>query len=145
MSEARASDDWRYLRVAFLVVLAFAVAQLAGWLVYRTVSDETTALSETEQCLRREKLLPVASVRDDPVARSARGGALATRVEGNGVHVAIATSDAEAAAIVAAYLETTGRNVETRLERRGRVVYLWEQALPPTPTQRQTMYDCWYE
>ena len=145
MSEARASEDWRYLRVSFLVVLAFAVAQLAGWLVIRTVRDETTALSETEQCLRREKLLPVASVRDDPVARSARGGALATRVEGNGVHVAIATSDAEAAAIVAAYLETTGRNVETRLERRGRVVYLWEQALPPTPTQRQTMYDCWYE
>jgi hypothetical protein len=79
------------------------------------------------------------------VAATARGGALATRVEGNGVHVAIATSDAEAAELVASYLETTGRSVELRLERRGHVVYLWEQAVAPTPTQRQTMYDCWYE
>ncbi len=145
MSELRASDDWRYLRVAFLVVLAFVVAQLAGWLVYRAVHNGPTALSLTDRCLRREKLLSVFPVLDDPVARSARGGALATRVEGNRVHVAIATSDAEAAALVATYLETAGRNVETRLERRGRVVYLWEQALRPTPTQRQTMYDCWYE
>ena len=84
---------------------------------------------------------PVSSAREAPERRSrARrsrrafrsGGALATRVEGNGVHVAIATSDAEAAALVPTYLETTGRNVETRLERRGRVVYLWERAVPLT-------------
>ena len=145
MKETRASDEWRYLRVAFVVVLAFVVAQVAGWLVYRSAHHGPTALSLTDRCLRREKLLSVGPVRDDPVARSAPGGALATRVEGNGVHVAIATSDAEAAALVATYLENTGRNVETRLERRGRVVYLWEQAVAPTPTQRQTMYDCWYE
>ena len=145
MNEPRASDDWRYLRVAVVVVLAFVVAQLAGWLVYRSVHHGPTALALTDRCLRREKLLSVGPVLDDPVARSAHGGALATRVEGNGVPVAIATSDAEAAALVATYLEKTGRNVETRLERRGRVVYLWEQALVPTPTQRQTMYDCWYE
>jgi hypothetical protein len=145
MNEPRGSAEWRYLRVAFVVVLAFVVAQLVGWLVYRSVHHGPTALSLTDRCLRREKLLSVGPVLDDPVARSARGGALATRVEGNGVHVAIATSDAEAAALVATYLEKTGRNVETRLERRGRVVYLWEQALAPTPTQRQTMYDCWYE
>ena len=145
MSEPGASDDWPYLRVAFMVVLAFVVAQLAGWIVYRAVRHEPTALSLTDRCLRREKLLRVGPVLDDPVAGSAHGGALATRVEGNGVHVAIATSDAEAAALVATYLETAGRNVETRLERRGRVIYLWEQALAPTPTQRQTMYDCWYE
>ena len=145
MNEPRGSAEWRYLRVAIVVVLAFVVAQLVGWLVYRSVHHGPTALSLTDRCLRREKLLSVGPVRDDPVARSAHGGALATRVEGNGVHVAIATSDAEAAALVATYLENTGRNVETRLERRGRVVYLWEQAVAPTPTQRQTMYDCWYE
>ena len=145
MNEVRHADEWRYLRVAFVAVLALVVAQLAGWLVYRAAHDEPTALALTDRCLRREKLLSVGPVLDDPVAGSAHGGALATRVEGNGVHVAIATSDAEAAALVATYLETAGRNVETRLERRGRVVYLWEQALEPTPTQRQTMYDCWYE
>jgi hypothetical protein len=30
-----------------------------------------------------------------------------------------------------------------RLERRGKVVYVWEGV--STPTQRQTMYDCHYD
>lgn len=145
MTEPPAADEWRYLRVGFTVVLVLVVAELVGWLVYRSVHHAPTALALTERCLVREKLLRIEPLRDDPVAGTARGGALATRVEGNGVHVVIARSDAEAEKLVAAYLETTGRNVEVRLDRRGRVVYLWEQAVAPTPTQRQTMYDCWYE
>jgi hypothetical protein len=145
VNEPRDAEDWGYLRVGFAVVLVLVVVELAGWLVYRSVHHGPTALALTEKCLRREKLLQIEPLRDDPVAGTARGGALATRVEGDGVHVAIARSDAEAAKLVAAYLDTTGRNVEIRLDRRGHVVYLWEQAVPPTPTQRQTMYDCWYE
>ena len=67
-----------------------------------------------------------------------------TRVEGNGVHVAIARSEDEARELADAYL-ATGRKIELRLDVRGRVVYVWEAPREPSPTQRQTMYDCWYE
>lgn len=139
------TEEWRYLRIACAVVAVLVAAELAGWLVYRSRPHGPSALERTETCLRREKLLPVEPVGDDPIASSARGGALATRVEGNGVHVSIARSDTEAAQLADAYLRTAGRGISQRLEVRGRVVYVWEQALEPTPTQRQTMYDCWYE
>ena len=58
------------------------VAQLAGWVVHRSVHHEPSALELTEKCLRREKLLPIESIGVDPIASTARGGALATRVEG---------------------------------------------------------------
>ena len=51
----------------------------------------------------------------------------------------------EAAQLADAYLQTAGRAISLRLEVRGRVVYVWEQSREPTPTQRQTLYDCWYE
>lgn len=139
------AEEWRYLRIACALVAVFVAAELVGWLVYRSRPHGPSALERTETCLRREKLLSVEPVGDDPIAGSARGGALATRVEGNGVHVAIATSDAEAAQLADAYLRTAGRRIQLRLELRGRVVYVWEQPREPSPTQRQTMYDCWYE
>ena len=135
-------EEWRYLRIACAIVALLVGAELVGWLVYRPHGP--SALERTETCLRREKLLSVEPVVDDPIASSARGGALATRVEGNGVHVAIARSDPEASQLADAYLRT-GRAISLRLEVRGRVVYVWEQAREPTPTQRQTLYDCWYE
>jgi hypothetical protein len=145
LTESRSSDEWRYLRVACAVVAALVVAQLVGWLVYRSVHDEPTALEETERCLRREKLLPVEPLPGDSPTARARGGGLATRVEGNGVQVAITKSEEEAQELAGLLLETQGRNIEGRLEVRGRVVYVWEGADGPSPTQRQTMYDCWYE
>jgi hypothetical protein len=143
MSDVARDDEWRYLRVATVVVAVLILAETAGWLVYRSVHHEPTALELTEKCLRREKLLPIESVGGDEVAASARGGATATRVEGNGVHVVIAKSDDEAAELADVYLQTAGRNIANRLEARGKVVYVWEAV--PSPTQRQTMYDCWYE
>ena len=137
-------EEWRYLRAGFVIVLALVVAQVGGWLVYRAVHDEPSALELTEKCLRREKLLPVEPVRGDPIAARARGGALATRVEGNGVYVVIAKSEDEAIELANAYLATAGRKIEIRLERRGKVVYVWELVRVPSPTQRQTMYDCRY-
>jgi hypothetical protein len=139
------ADEWRYLRAACVVVAVIVVAEITGWLVYRSVHHGPTPLELTAKCLRREKLLPVESAGDDPIAATASGGALATRVEGNGVHVAIATSDREAAELANAYLHTQGRRIELRLDVRGRVVYVWEAPTRPTVTQRQTMYDCWYE
>lgn len=137
--------EWRYLRAACVIVVVLVVAQVGGWLVYRSVHHGPTPLELTEKCLRREKLLPIESLDGDTIAASARGGAIATRVEGNGVHVAIATSDREAAELADEYLHTAGRQIELRLDVRGRVVYVWEAPTRPTATERQTMYDCWYD
>jgi hypothetical protein len=145
VSATHTADEWRYLRAACAVVLVLVVAELAGWLVYRSSPHGPSALERTEKCLRQEKLLQIEPVASDPVAGTARGGALATRVEGNGVHVVIAKSDDEAAKLADEYRRTAGREIEVRLDVRGRVLYVWEEAREPTPTQRQTMYDCWYE
>jgi hypothetical protein len=144
VTELRSPDEWRYLRVACALVVVLVVAQFAGWVVYRSVHHDPSALELTEKCLRREKLLPIESIGVDPIASTAHGGALATRVEGNGVQVVIATSDEEAEELATTYL-MTGRKIELRLDVRGRVLYVWELPRLPSPTQRQTMYDCWYE
>ncbi len=113
------------MRAACAFVAVLVVAELVGWHVYRSVHHGPTALELTEKCLRREKLLPIESLTGDPIARTARGGTLATRVEGNGVQVVIATSDDEAARLEAAYLRT-GRKIRLRLDVRGHVLYVWE-------------------
>ncbi len=140
----RAAGEWRYLRVACVLVALLVLGQLVGWAVYRSVHHGPTALELTEKCLRREKLLEIESLTGDPIARSARGGTLATRVQGNGVQVVIARSAEEAARLKAAYLQV-GRQIRLRLDVRDRVLYVWELTQVPSPTQRQTMYDCWYE
>jgi hypothetical protein len=140
----RPTEEWRYLRGGLALVAVLVVTQLTGWMVYSSVHRDPSALELTERCLRREKLLAVDSIGTDPIARSAHGGALSTRVEGNGVHVVFATSDEEAAELATAYLRT-GRKIELRLDVRGRVLYVWEKPRRASPTQRQAMYDCWYE
>ena len=144
MTESHAADEWRYLRVACALVSVLVAAQVVGWFVYRSVHDEPTALELTEKCLRREKLLGVTLAASDPIAGTARGGTLATRVGDNGVVVAIAASDDEAAELADAYL-ATGRKIELRLDRRDRVIYVWELPRAPSSVERQTMYDCWYQ
>jgi hypothetical protein len=139
-----ARDEWRYLRFAYVLVGVVVVAQVVGWIVYRSVHDEPTALELTEKCLRREKLLDVQFGGIDPIAGSARKGALATRVGDNRVVVVIAASDDEAVELADAYL-ATGRKIELRLDRRVRVIYVWELPREPSSVERQTMYDCWYQ
>jgi len=138
---AVADWEWRYLRGALVALAALVAVQIAGWLVYRVVHEETPPLQETIRCLTREKLL-VLDPATDPIAASARNGWVATRVEGNGVHVAIARSTSEAERLVDLYRSVAGE-LAGRLERRGKVVYLWEGV--SSPTQRQTMYDCHYD
>ena len=143
MTDGGTRDEWRYLRAAFVVVGCLALAETAGWLVYRTVHEGTTALEETERCLRREKLLETVRT-GDPIATGAGGGTLLTRVGGDAVQVVIASSDDEAAELEAAY-RRTGRRIDLRLDVHGRVLYVWEPVRRPSPTQRQTLYDCWYQ
>ena len=138
---AVAHREWRYLRGALVALATIVALQVAGWLVYRVVHEETPPLDETIRCLTREKLLEL-TTSADPIAASARGGWVATRVEGNGVHIAIARSTSEAERILGYYRSVAGE-LTGRLERRGKVVYLWEGV--SSPTQRQTMYDCHYD
>jgi hypothetical protein len=138
---AFADWEWRYLRGALVAVVALVALQIGGWLVYRVVHEETPPLGETIRCLTREKLLELTPA-TDPIAASARGGWVATRVEGNGVHAAIARSTSEAERLVDLYRSVAGE-LTGRLERRGKVVYIWEGV--SSPTQRQTMYDCHYD
>jgi hypothetical protein len=133
--------EWRYLRGALGAIAVVVALQIGGWLVYRAVHEETPPLSETIRCLTREKLLELVTD-TDPIAASARGGWVATRVEGNGVHAAIAHSTSEAERLVDLYTSVAGE-LTGRLERRGKVVYIWEGVA--SPTQRQTMYDCHYD
>ena len=134
--------EWRYLRGALIALAAVVAVQIAGWLVYRAVHEETPPLQETIRCLTREKLLVLDAAATDPIAASARGGWVATRVEGNGVHAAIARSTSEAERLVDLYQSVAGE-LTGKLERRGKVVYVWEGVA--SPTQRQTMYDCHYD
>jgi hypothetical protein len=143
VNERAASEEWRYLRAAFAVVGCLALAETAGWLGYRAVHEGPTALELTERCLRREKLLETIPAAD-PIAATAGGGALLTRVGGDAVQVVIASSEEEAAALEAAY-RRTGRRIDLRLDVRDRVLYVWEPVRRPSPTQRQTLYDCWYQ
>ena len=71
MTERAASEEWRYLRAAFAVVGCLALAETAGWLVYRAVHEGPTALELTERCLRREKLLETTPAAD-PIASDGR-------------------------------------------------------------------------
>ena len=63
-------------------------------------------------------------------------------IETNGVTVAVAGDENEAPSGSRQPTARSGATSATRLELRGRTVYLWER--PPSPTQRQTMFNCTY-
>jgi hypothetical protein len=138
--EARASE-WPSIRLGLAGACLLVVLAFAAWAVETASTDEPSRLAQTERCLRREKLLDVRPVKPDPIAAEASAGALATTVEGNGLHVLLARSKREAARLAAAYRQIGGE-LRGRLEVRDTVVYVWEGAA--TPTQRQTVYDCAY-
>ena len=132
--------EWRYLRGALAVLAAVVALQIAGWLVYRVVHEETPPLQETVRCLTREKVLELTTA-TDPIA-SARGGGSrpASRVTAS-------TSQSHARrAKPNGWSSSTNPSPATSpasFERKGKVVYIWEGV--STPTQRQTMYDCHYD
>jgi hypothetical protein len=133
------SSEWPYLRAGLLGVAALLVAALVGWGV-QTVRYEDRGFAELTRCLVNEKGAAVAETRD-PLARSAALGALDTVVETNRVTVAVAGSSQQAVRLATDY-EAVAGDLGPRLELRGRTVYLWER--PPSPTQRQTLFDCTY-
>ena len=134
-------SDWVFLRAGLLAVAALCVSALLGWGVYGVVHDERPVLLRITICLRAEKGATVEKPRD-PIAETAELGALRTVIETNGVTIAVAGDRESAERIVAAYRRVAPDLEEGRLERRGRLVYLWDR--PASPTQRQALFDCEY-
>lgn len=141
MNGTASSYEWAYLRAGLVAVAVLLVVAVVGWRVQQAVGDEAaTALERTTICLRYEKHATI-QTSVDPVARSADEGALRTVIETNAVTMSIASSPEEAGRIMSAY-RAVAPELGARLELRGRTVYLWER--PPSPTQRQTLFDCTY-
>jgi len=134
-------SDWVFLRAGLLAVAALCVSALVGWGVYSTVHEERPIIERITICLTAEKGVTVGTPRD-PIANGAELGALRTVIETNGVTIAIAKDRKSADRIIAAYRRVAPDLEEARLERRGRLVYLWDR--PASPTQRQALFDCEY-
>ena len=132
-------SDWPYVRGGLVAVALLVTAALVAWGIQAAVYEDP-GFEKTLRCLVNEKGAAVTTPRD-PIAGSAELGALATVVETNGVTVSVAASETSAERVAAAY-RSVGGDLGERLEVRGRTVYLWER--PPSPTQRQTVYDCAY-
>ena len=115
------------------------VAALVGWAI-ETSRYEDRGFQELRRCLTDEKGATIRTTRDS-IARSADLGALDTVIETNGVTVSVSSTRERAERIVAGY-RAVGGELGPRVELRGRTVYLWERS--PSPTQRQTMFDCTY-
>jgi len=133
MTERRAA------RLGLVGALVVVLAQLVVASAWSLTHDDPTLLDLTRRCLEREKGLVVEATTGDGVAASAGGGTLRTVVEGGLVTIALATSEAEAERLRAAY---ASGDPGPRLDVHGRYVALWLR--PPSPTQRQVTYDCAY-
>ena len=133
--------EWLYLRIALAVVALGVVAIVVVWKVHDIVHPRPTGLELTVFCLMDNHGVVAVVPAGDPLADSAGRGSLKATVEGNDVTVALASSEKEAARIEGYYRSVAG-DLEGRLERRGRTVYLWR--FSSSPTQRQAMYDCQY-
>lgn len=132
-------NEWVFLRAGFAAVGVLVVAALVGWAV-QTTRYEDPGFRELTRCLVEGRGAPVAATRD-PIARSAELGALDTVIETNRVTVAVA-GDAKEAERIASNYRSVADDLGERLEVRGRTVYLWER--PPSPTQRQALFNCTY-
>ena len=131
--------EWAYLRAGLAVVAVLVAAALVSWGV-QTAVYEDPAFERMQRCLVNEKLVAVEPA-TDPIARSAELGALRTVIETNGVTVSVAASRSGAERLADAY-RSVGGDLGARVELRGRTVYLWDRE--PSPTQRQTLFDCTY-
>ena len=121
MSE-RSHAERRWIRIGVVVATALLCLQLAAGVVRRSVSDVPSRLELVQTCLV-ERSTPFASVSDDLIARSATRGSLRTRVDGNGLTIALAGSESEAQRLVDAYaMVASAEFVRTLVDRRRKVV-----------------------
>ena len=129
-----------FLRAGLVAVAALCASALVAWGVYSIVHEEPDARTKISRCLVNEKGVTVEAPRD-PIAQSAELGALRAVVETNGVTISVAGDPEEAQRLLTAYRRVAD-DLEGRLEKRGRLVFLWDR--PASPTQRQALFDCEY-
>lgn len=134
-SGARRAEQ-RWVLVGVGLVASLLCAQVVAGFVR---ADEPTFLEKVQTCLT-ERATPFDEVSGDPVALSAKRGALRTTVDGNSVTVALGGSEDDAARIYDAYAALATEDAATRIDRRRKVVFLWERE--PTTAQREFMYLC---
>lgn len=132
-----AERRWTIIGVA--IVGAILLVQVLGGLVREATTDEPSRLDMVQTCLR-ERATPYERVAADPVALSAERGAVRTSVQGNGVTVSLGGSEKDAERVYDAYTAVGTADVESRLELRRKVVFLWDE--PPTAAQRAFMILC---
>lgn len=141
MSDKPDRREWLSLRIALGVVALIVAADVVGWKVHDIAHPRPTRLERSLACLKDEKGVVTVVPAGDPLSALAGAGSLRATIEGNGVTVALASSQKEAIKIER-YYHQVGGALRGRLERRDRTVYLWEGVAEPT--QRQAMYDCQY-
>lgn len=126
---------------AIAAVTCSGTLAAVGSFLYHELHSGPTAFARVVQCLTQEKGLALTTPERDMIA--SRGeGAVRTIIEGNPVTVVRASDLAVAAGIERDYASLGANEPPGRLERRSRIVYLWDR--PASPTQRQTAYDCEY-
>lgn len=125
------------------LVAGLALLLAAGSLAVSLVDDGEERIESMRRCLERERGFDVSEPPTGDPSLAADGGAYRSSVDGNVVTFAIAGSQRAAARLVA----SSHRALEAppapfQLERRGDVVLRWDR--PPSPAQRQALYDCTY-
>lgn len=139
--DAGALPERRPVLFAIAAVTCACVLAVIGSLAYRELHSGPTAFARIVQCLTKEKGLVLTTPERDVIA--SRGeGAVRTIIEGNPVTMVRAPNLSVAASIEHDYASVGANEPPGRLERRSRVVYVWDN--PASPTQRQTAYDCEY-
>lgn len=142
MNDNRDRLEWLSVRAALCVTALILIADVVGWKVYEAAqSAPPTRLELSLRCLNDEKGVATVVPAGDPVSGTAGAGSLRTTIEGNGVVVALASTE-EQAITIERYYHRVGGELRGRLERRDHTVYLWDGVA--SPTQRQAMYDCQY-
>ena len=137
----RGVDERRYVRVALAATAALLAVLAVGSAARDLVADEPSRLERMADCLEDERGFPITSAPADSPAVDADGGAFGSVVETNAVTIAIAGSQEQAEELERTLAATTA-GTRRRLERRGDLLFVWER--PPSPTQRQAVYDCSY-
>ena len=126
--------------IGVVLVASALAAQVVAGILREAVSDEPSYLEKVQTCLI-ERDTRFETIVGDFVALSAARGALRTSVEGNSVTVALGGSERDAERVYDDYAAlTTADVVRALLERRRKVVLLWERE--PTTSQREFMYLC---
>lgn len=135
-SSTRRAEQWWVLVGVGLVVSLLCAQVVVGFVR----ADEPSFLEKVKTCLT-ERATPFEEVSGDPIALTAKRGALRTTVDGNAVTVLLGGSENDAERLYEDYtVVASDEVVATQLDRRRKVVFLWSRE--PTTAQREFMYLC---